>query len=578
MPYTLEVPAYDEKHYQWVVRYACYAGRYKWAAYWSKSGMVPFGTFPLSFWVDVGKGNLKDINLTLISDEQAISWDEGQQLAYKKADEIIASVIKPEMTEFERALAIYDYIIDHTVYYSDQAAVERKLPVMEAVWSLYASLVCGVTVCGGYADAMNHLLHKARVESGRVGNNTHAWNKLKIGGRYFHADATISGGNYRHFLQSADQVWATGNLFNRGEKPVCKEVFQFKASYFPHKELFKSDKFFRIIGTVKLPDAEKAPKGGLWIGIRGLKYFIPEGENSTWYMMRVYYKDLKDKEEAIALDIKQESSLYLPLCYYAESGTTPKAELATRVPVRCGDLTGIDITLLKGSKTVAGTLFLPKGNTAPANGLKIWVDLFAGEKGDKKVSWTAFVIPEGQSSVVYSIPLGEMESYKYIISYGLISADYVSRGYFKDSQTTVSSKKLAQFVDLSEKDKAININLNIMAGNLLQGKVQLSEGVLAPAKGVEVKVTWYYKNEIDGGFWSGGSSKVTIPEGKQETLIAFRIPLDLQQKIRLGYEVKTDTLKLAGFYPPAPVVKEWASAGFFLMEKDTVDIVVVMDK
>lgn len=109
----------------------------------------------------------------------------------KKAAEIIKTIIKPDMTDYQKELAIHNYIINNARY--DTENYERGTLPPESFTS-YGVLVKGVGVCQSYATAMKKLLNLAGIESiivtGYGDGEPHAWNLVKIGGNYYHVDAT----------------------------------------------------------------------------------------------------------------------------------------------------------------------------------------------------------------------------------------------------------------------------------------------------------------------------------------------------------------------------------------------------
>lgn len=106
---------------------------------------------------------------------------------YDKVVEILDQIIKPGMSDYEKELAIHDYIVTHCSYgyteYSKDSAYEA-----------YGALVHGVAVCNGYAEAMALLLSCADVENdimtGMAGGELHAWNRVLLDGEWYQVDAT----------------------------------------------------------------------------------------------------------------------------------------------------------------------------------------------------------------------------------------------------------------------------------------------------------------------------------------------------------------------------------------------------
>ena len=113
----------------------------------------------------------------------------------KKATAILKKIIKPEMTDLQKEKVIHDYIVNHTAYdYNNY--IKGTIPMED--YTDYGALVKGKAVCDGYAKAMFRLLNKAGVKclyivgtaNDKNGSFDHAWNKVKINGKYYNVDAT----------------------------------------------------------------------------------------------------------------------------------------------------------------------------------------------------------------------------------------------------------------------------------------------------------------------------------------------------------------------------------------------------
>lgn len=108
-----------------------------------------------------------------------------------KAKEIINKVIKPEMKDYEKELALHDYIINNAEYNTEYME-ENAVP--EDEHTPYGVLVKGKGVCSSYAKAMHKLLNMVGIESmlvtGTGNGEPHAWNIVKVQGRYYHLDVT----------------------------------------------------------------------------------------------------------------------------------------------------------------------------------------------------------------------------------------------------------------------------------------------------------------------------------------------------------------------------------------------------
>lgn len=115
---------------------------------------------------------------------------ENRPLAHKLYDktvEILDEIIKPGMTDYEKELAIHDYIVSHCRY-------GQKDESKEYAFRAYGCLVQGVSVCNGYAEAMSLLLTCVGVENcimtGSANDVLHAWNAVCLDGEWYQVDAT----------------------------------------------------------------------------------------------------------------------------------------------------------------------------------------------------------------------------------------------------------------------------------------------------------------------------------------------------------------------------------------------------
>lgn len=113
----------------------------------------------------------------------------------------LSECITPGMTDFEKATAINNYLINLMSYDYSYKHV-----------STFDALAYGTGVCQGYANAYKKLMDAAGIPtdyvSGQANGGRHAWNRSLIGGQYYYTDVCWNdsmGGNY-YLLISYEEI------------------------------------------------------------------------------------------------------------------------------------------------------------------------------------------------------------------------------------------------------------------------------------------------------------------------------------------------------------------------------------
>lgn len=135
--------------------------------------------------------------------------------SYEKAKEILRNIITDDMTDFEKALSIYDYINYISVYdsfYATGTYADRRY------W-LNGPLLGGVGVCDGFAKLYSLLCNMEGLKTIKItgytideyGNSSgHAWNKI-----YIDAD-----GNGEKEWYNVDLTWDGGVLIQGSDSKI----------------------------------------------------------------------------------------------------------------------------------------------------------------------------------------------------------------------------------------------------------------------------------------------------------------------------------------------------------------------
>lgn len=160
---------------------------------------------PYLFWIDMQYNALSIGNVSVLIVKEKYDNINAKQVAIDAAaNTIIKDLIKEPMSEYNKVLAIHDWICKNVSYeesvdYSDQ--------------DIYGALILRKARCAGYAKLFSYLLEMADVESyvvsgesiDKYGNTVpHAWNLVYIDNEPYYFDITwndndVDGHTYEWF-------------------------------------------------------------------------------------------------------------------------------------------------------------------------------------------------------------------------------------------------------------------------------------------------------------------------------------------------------------------------------------------
>jgi hypothetical protein len=145
------------------------------------------------------------------------SQDEYNKTLKPKLDAKIKEAmayVTSDMTTVEKCLALHDYVVLNTEFYSPK----------DDNYNAYDVLVGGKGMCEGYAMAYMLLLNEIGVQNIMITkeNKSHAWNYVKVGSKWYHVDTTwddaLTGGRdqygvvkHENFMISDEMARKTGH-------------------------------------------------------------------------------------------------------------------------------------------------------------------------------------------------------------------------------------------------------------------------------------------------------------------------------------------------------------------------------
>ncbi len=160
--------------------------------------------------------------------------------ATKLAQAVVDKIITKNMSDFDKAKAIFDYILVNVDYDYDNYLANT---IPDASYTALGALKNKYAVCAGYAKAFKLLCELAGLEcdyvSGTAGG-PHAWNQVKVDGKWYNVDVTwgdpVSKGkafddhslnNYGYFLISDQLMYKDHTAKNA--KHTCSSSLNTKA-------------------------------------------------------------------------------------------------------------------------------------------------------------------------------------------------------------------------------------------------------------------------------------------------------------------------------------------------------------
>lgn len=154
---------------------------------------------------------------------------------YEIVKDILDSQITEGMSDYEKELALHDYLTTHCKYSADTTQ-----PAESDIYRAYGALVNQDAVCNGYAEALQLLFACVGIRSefvvGTADGIDHAWNLVEIDGKWYHLDATWDdpipdqGEKVLHpYFNVTDDIMAKNHTWDREAYP---KAYSMDANYY----------------------------------------------------------------------------------------------------------------------------------------------------------------------------------------------------------------------------------------------------------------------------------------------------------------------------------------------------------
>lgn len=208
-----------------------------------------------------------------------------ESLLKKGLEWFVRTFIKSGMSDFEKEIAIHDFLVKNVEY--DYEVLEQPTKHSQDPYNVLGPLLKSKAVCWGYACAFKLLCDysglKCIVVTGDgcsdMENGPHAWNIIKLDGVPYHVDTTWdvrekgATSVCYDYLNLDDKIMRLDHRWDASVYPAC-DSFQY--NYYYYNRLYVSD-----IAGFKRMVAEELKKGKRVIAIKYIKELPPSHEISN---------------------------------------------------------------------------------------------------------------------------------------------------------------------------------------------------------------------------------------------------------------------------------------------------------
>lgn len=155
-------------------------------------------------------------------------------------DFVLTEVLQPGMSDYERELAVHDYIIDKAEYDSDTLSILPFFQNSPENTNPYGALIDGRAVCSGYSSTFQLFMKLIGIEcitvhgEGNHDREEHAWNMVRLDGDWYCVDVTWDDPTglsfvseslaHKYFNVTSDFMRNTNHFWDESEVPEAAAV------------------------------------------------------------------------------------------------------------------------------------------------------------------------------------------------------------------------------------------------------------------------------------------------------------------------------------------------------------------
>lgn len=124
--------------------------------------------------------------------------DDKDKYILKELKKAVGEIIKDGMSEYDKEKAVYDYVFSQTHFNDDSLVAISDDSEDDESYNPYGFFHDHSTICVGNATTIKLFFDVLGIDSKIIHsteNGEHAWNVVKIDGKWYHLDVTFDGGN-----------------------------------------------------------------------------------------------------------------------------------------------------------------------------------------------------------------------------------------------------------------------------------------------------------------------------------------------------------------------------------------------
>lgn len=183
------------------------------------SGRATLSTTGSTLVIDTTGQVISELGSFEASENNSYLSKEEWQVLMAEVNKITPKILKGIDSDKDKVEALVEYLHKHITY--DYDHYELKYGFFNHSQTAYGALINKLSVCEGYAEALELMLTTVGIESQIITGELkddgalHAWNIVKINGQYYHVDATHNMGPVKDNYMMKDRTW------NSEDYPKC---------------------------------------------------------------------------------------------------------------------------------------------------------------------------------------------------------------------------------------------------------------------------------------------------------------------------------------------------------------------